>query len=99
MKHWKDKKRWDFKNYAWLSKYKVWQPDIDELFLVCNFFDHKNWPEDDNALLLYGNNEVTTVFEHFRQVLEQAGVYLDSALREFTDLKLHIKRNSQRYRN
>lgn len=42
-------------------------------FLVCNAFDHKNWPNNDNsALLQYGTDEVKHVFNHFKPVLENA---------------------------
>ncbi|WAR29700.1 hypothetical protein MAR_003268, partial [Mya arenaria] len=57
----------------------------------CNAFDHKNWPNNDNsALLQYGTDEVKHVFHHFQLLLENAYCDLNGALREFSELKLHV---------
>ena len=44
------------------------------LFLAGHIFAHKNWPGfgDEEALMLYGKDEIKTITEHFRNVLENA---------------------------
>ena len=68
----------------------------DPLYLACNAFDHKNWPDiqQEAALLLYGVEDIKVVFQHFRVILEHAGCDLDKALSEWNDLKLHVARNA-----
>ena len=62
----------------------------DELFLSCHVFDYKNWPDNPEALMQYGHDELNTLHRHFHVILDNAGCDLDRAHSEFNDLKLHI---------
>ena len=69
----------------------------DQNFLVCHAFDHKNWPNDQAALVIYGRDEVRHVYQHFHPVLQNC-CDIDQAMQEFTELKLSVSRNAE-YRN
>ncbi|XP_069122177.1 zinc finger protein 862-like [Argopecten irradians] len=65
------------------------------LFLACHVFDHKNWPssEDQEALLVYGVQDVQNIMTHFAVILQNANGDPEKALEQWTDLKLHVTRN------
>ena len=69
----------------------------DENFLVYHAFDHKNWPDDQAALSIYGRQEVRHIYTHFQSVLQNI-CDLEQAVQEFTELKLHVSRNAD-FRN
>ena len=66
------------------------------LFQAGHVFDHKNWPEytDREALLMYGHDEIDTLTEHLKVVLDNANLELDKVHSEWNDLKLHVARNT-----
>jgi hypothetical protein len=61
----------------------------EEPFTACHVFDPKNWPDNDE-LPMYGQQEVAFLFEHFEPILTRAGVDLQSAGREWEELKLLV---------
>lgn len=58
-------------------------------------FDTKLWPESDDDLATYGNEEVPLLLEHFKQVLVANGCACDteSVMSEWARLKKVIRRN------
>ena len=66
----------------------------EEIFVSVNVFDHKNWPDNNNALLQYGKEEVQVIFNHFQLPLTNANCDLVAALNEWIDLKLFVHRSA-----
>lgn len=55
--------------------------------------DPSNWPDDNEELKTYGDENVTFLLSHFQQVLEPNGCVLPKAKREWKLLKAHITKN------
>lgn len=66
----------------------------DPIYLACHAFDHKNWPDTDEALLHYGRDDILVVAEHFQTLLDNADCDVPAAQREWRELKIHIRRNN-----
>lgn len=65
----------------------------DPLYLACNIFYHKNWPDfNDNALVIYGNREIKPLYEHFQEPLLSVDCDREKALSEWNELKQHVAR-------
>ena len=63
------------------------------IYVSCKIFDHKNWPEDHEALVSYGLQELRVITDHFQNVLENCNCDIESALNEWSELKLYVKEN------
>ncbi|XP_052257937.1 zinc finger protein 862-like [Dreissena polymorpha] len=67
--------------------------DSDPLYLSCLVLDPKNWPcVADQKILLYGNDSIKLLLDHFKSPLLNAGCDIDSAMSEWKDLKFYIGR-------
>ncbi|XP_052806605.1 zinc finger protein 862-like [Mya arenaria] len=73
---------------------------VEPIFTSCYAFDQKNWPLPENreALLLYGKDDVRVVFQRYEVILTNAGCDIIDALSQWTDLKFHVAGNP-RYAN
>ena len=55
-----------------------------------------HWPNDDDELAVFGEEEINVLSEHFNQLLEKNDFDQEEALSEWLDLKVVVKNN---YRN
>lgn len=65
----------------------------EPIYKSCNIFDHRNWPDEEAALVQYGRNELQVITDHFQHILNNCGCDVDAAFSEWTELKLHVKNN------
>ena len=73
----------------------------DPLFNSLHIFDHKNWPENVELQenVDFGNNEIDILCIHFKDVLQHAGCDVEYVKSEWRDIKVHINRNIEIFRN
>ncbi|CAH3162510.1 unnamed protein product [Porites lobata] len=62
----------------------------EPIYKSCNIFDHRNWPDEEAALVQYGRNELQVITDHFQHILNNCGCDVDAAFSEWTELKLHV---------
>lgn len=65
----------------------------DTVLQATSKFDTKLWPESDDDLATYGNEEVPLLLEHFKEVLISNGCDTEFVMPEWARLKKVIKRN------
>ena len=61
-----------------------------------DILDHVSYPTDLNALLEYGNEDVATIVDHFRPLLEMKGCNTAQVQREWIKIKDDIIRHHKR---
>ncbi|CAH1253071.1 ZNF862 [Branchiostoma lanceolatum] len=55
-------------------------------------FDPSTWPPTAEALASYGEEEISTIFQHYKVPLEKAGHSLDNCLIQWGELKVVVRR-------
>lgn len=66
----------------------------EPVFKSCNIFDHRNWPDKEEALVRYGRQELQVITDHFQQVLNNCGCDIELAFNEWSELKLLVRGTS-----
>lgn len=69
------------------------QSNSDKILQTVLKFDIKLWPESDDDLATYGNEEVPLLLEHFKEVLTANGCVTECVMPEWACLKKAIRRN------
>ena len=57
-----------------------------------------HWPNDDDELAVFGEEEINVLSEHFNQLLEKNDFDREEALSEWLDLKVELKNNHRNLR-
>lgn len=64
----------------------------DPVVAALRMFDPQNWPQDTKSLEIYGEDNVSLLYNHFSAVLEKKGYEVNEAALEWVDLKKHVNR-------
>jgi hypothetical protein len=53
------------------------------IFLACQVSYTKNWPDRDDLLIHYGDQEINQLWQHFEMILQNAGVEVEEAINQW----------------